>query len=139
MYGEGITAASTGPAEQPQEESTLGKEGVIEDATLSVGDHDASMGAQYRREKRYEKLNEIMNAYATVEVEARALARIDANESLEKLEKILEHIKLAASVAPEMTTSELPRGKLKKPKDSTGEDLHEEIRKMRQQSQEDAL
>ncbi|KAK5983146.1 hypothetical protein GCK32_001351 [Trichostrongylus colubriformis] len=59
------------------------------------------------REQGYQKLNEIMNTYATVEAEARFLVENDSDDILKKLDKILNYIKLAAAVIPVSASDEL--------------------------------
>ncbi|KAK6021027.1 zinc finger, C2H2 type [Ostertagia ostertagi] len=148
--------------ESAQEGELLGiLEEEFEEGNVGVeveGDQQGEKSVQNRREQRYQKLNEIMSTYAAVEMSAKSLAKVDSDESMKKLEKILEHLKLAADVVrmpgpgdlaprPELAKEGakphlqhielLPRGKLKKPKTKAVKDLHEELLMMRYPAPDD--
>nr|CDJ90882.1 unnamed protein product [Haemonchus contortus] len=123
------------------------------------GVQESATGVQLRREQRYQKLNEIMSTYAALEIKAKAIARTDADDSLNNLEEILRYFKLASMVAPHQScvdpaprpelakegakprlkweTELLPRGKLKKPKPAPTKDLHELVRSKRNPQRDD--
>ncbi|VDO36793.1 unnamed protein product [Heligmosomoides polygyrus] len=107
---------------------------------------------QERKEARYQKLSAIKSTYAVVENGATSLAKIDKDDSMLKLEKVLGYLKLAAEVvqptmehalAPRLEMTQfgakprLPkiqlyqRSKQKKHKKPV-EDLHKELQTMRE-------
>ncbi|KAK6013719.1 hypothetical protein OSTOST_20940 [Ostertagia ostertagi] len=118
---------------------------------------EPTISAQERREARYHKLSAIKSTYAVVEATATSLARLDTDEAMEQLEEILCHMQLAAGVAqppssstlavrpelaqtggkPQLTKIQLyQRGKVKKSKKPV-EDLHEEVRRLRESPSEE--
>uniref|UniRef100_A0A7I4YHW0 FRIGIDA-like protein n=1 Tax=Haemonchus contortus TaxID=6289 RepID=A0A7I4YHW0_HAECO len=79
------------------------------------GVQESATGVQLRREQRYQKLNEIMSTYAALEIKAKAIARTDADDSLNNLEEILRYFKLASMVAPHQSCVDpAPRPELAK-------------------------
>ncbi|XGW33990.1 hypothetical protein V3C99_018047 [Haemonchus contortus] len=66
---------------------------------MAPGVQEIATSAQLRKEHRYRKLNEIMSTYAAFEFKAKALARANADDSLNNLEEVLRYLKLASILA----------------------------------------
>ncbi|KAK6037442.1 hypothetical protein COOONC_25053 [Cooperia oncophora] len=120
-----VELVSAGTQESEESEGPLvGVEEYAEVETetpVETPEHEqAASSVQHRREQRYQRLNEIISTYAAIEMTAKTLAKSDSDESLKSLDKILEHLKLAAAVVPMAGSAGLaPRPELTKGRGQT--------------------
>nr|CDJ82349.1 Protein Y54G2A.20 [Haemonchus contortus] len=113
--------------------------------------------AQERREARNHLFNAIKSTYAVVEANASSLTKLDTDEAMDHLKKILHHIQLAAEIGPPFPSSTLAvrpelaqiggkpelsriplhqRRKVKKEREPI-KDLHEEVRRLTETSSDE--
>uniref|UniRef100_A0A7I4Z4N5 SWIM-type domain-containing protein n=1 Tax=Haemonchus contortus TaxID=6289 RepID=A0A7I4Z4N5_HAECO len=108
IFGRGLTTSCTAESKESEEsipEFQLSRNDLYSREenlpAAAPGVQEIATSAQLRKEQRYRKLNEIMSTYAAFEFKAKALARANADDSLnkERLEEVLRYLKLASILA----------------------------------------